>query len=211
MIRTHNCGELTGKHIGKPVVLQGWVHKKRDHGGLIFVDIRDRYGITQVVFEPKDQKIFKQAHSLGREWVIEIDGKVRKRPKGTENKERLTGEIEVEASKLKILSKSEVPPIEIDDNLQTSEDVRLKYRYLDLRRPVMQKNLILRNEIIKITREFFHNNGFLEIETPILVKSTPEGARDYLVPSRVHPGKFYALPQSPQMYKQLCMVICLYK
>ncbi|MEK6903638.1 MAG: aspartate--tRNA ligase [Nanoarchaeota archaeon] len=206
MKRTATCGELNETHIGKNIILQGWVQNRRDHGSLIFIDLRDRYGITQIVFDPKQNKSFETAHNVGREWVIEVEGIVKERPQGTENKDRLTGKIEVIASSVKIINESKVPPIEIEDNLKSSEDVRLKYRYLDLRRPVMQKNLILRHKVINTTREFFISKGFIEIETPIMAKPTPEGARDYIIPSRVHPGKFYALPQSPQIYKQLCMI-----
>ncbi|MFH0954689.1 MAG: aspartate--tRNA ligase [Candidatus Micrarchaeota archaeon] len=208
MKRTHTCGELSDKSVGKKVVLEGWIANRRDHGNLTFVDVRDRYGYTQVVFNPEaDKKIHETAKTLGKEFVVRIEGKVQKRPKGTENKKIKTGTIEVHATKLEILNKAEQPiPIEIDEHVLASEDQRLKYRFLDLRRPVLQEKLILRHKILKVTRDFFDLNGFIEIETPIMGKSTPEGARDYIVPSRVHPGKFYALPQSPQIFKQLCMV-----
>jgi aspartyl-tRNA synthetase len=208
MRRTNTCGELAEKQIGKKVCLQGWVSTRRDHGPLIFIDLRDRYGFTQVVF---NQKISEETHglakALGKEFVVEIEGKVSKRPKGTENKKVKTGNIEIEASKLKILNSAEQPlPVEIDSHLLAGEDVRLKYRYLDLRRPEMQKNFVLRHRLIKAVRDFFDKENFIEIETPVLAKSTPEGSRDYLVPSRMFPGKFFALPQSPQQFKQLLMV-----
>ena len=206
--RTHTCGELSGKNIGKNVTLQGWVSKRRDHGNLTFVDLRDRYGITQVVFNPQEGKeAHKEAGKLGKEFVVQISGKVEKRPGGTENSEISTGKIEVHASSLEILSTAESPlPIELDQHLLAGEDQRLKYRFLDLRRPELQKNIILRHRVVKAFRDFFDSQGFLEIETPVLAKSTPEGARDYLVPSRVHEGKFFALPQSPQLFKQILMV-----
>ncbi|MDD5163697.1 MAG: aspartate--tRNA ligase [Candidatus ainarchaeum sp.] len=208
MKRTHTCGELSEKQIGKKVCLQGWVSTRRDHGPLIFIDLRDRYGFTQVVFNQEiSSEVHKLAKTLGREFVVEIEGKVSRRPKGTDNKKIKTGSIEIGVSKLKILNSSEQPlPLEIDAHLLAGEDVRLKYRYLDLRRPEMQKNIVLRHKIVKAIRDFFDNENFIEIETPVLAKSTPEGSRDYLVPSRIFPGKFFALPQSPQQFKQLLMV-----
>ena len=207
MMRTNTCGELLKKDIGKKAALAGWTHSRRDHGGIIFIDLRDRYGLTQVVFDPKhDQKTHSGAEHLKREDVIAVKGKVRARGEGLENPKLKTGEIEVLADELEILNKAATPPIEINDRLDINEDMRLKYRYLDLRRPIMQRNLELRHRAIKAVRDFFDKEGFLEIETPMLAKSTPEGARDYLVPSRVNPGKFYALPQSPQLFKQLLMV-----
>jgi aspartyl-tRNA synthetase len=207
MYRTHTCGELNAKNENKEVALAGWVDSRRDHGGVIFIDLRDRYGLTQVVFDPQVNSVsHKFAEQLRREDVISVKGTVSHRKKGMENPRLPTGDIEVYASSMQMLSKAETPPIEIDDRLELNEDIRLKYRYLDLRRPRMQKNLILRHRICKSARDFFDKEGFLEIETPMLAKSTPEGARDYLVPSRVNPGKFYALPQSPQMFKQLLMV-----
>lgn len=207
MKRTHSCGELSKKDVGKEVTLCGWVQKRRDHGGLIFIDLRDWGGITQVVFNSKISKTaHTKAHILRSEYVLSIQGKVAKRPKGSENRNLPTGEIEVLASKLEILNKSQTPPFEIVDSVRASEDLRLKYRYLDLRRKPMQSNLILRHRIVKKIRDFLDKKGFIEIETPILTKSTPEGARDYLVPSRVNPGSFFALPQSPQLFKQLLMV-----
>ncbi len=207
MMRTHSCGELKKKDMGKEVTLCGWVQKRRDHGGLIFIDLRDREGITQVVFNPKVSKeSHRKAHELRGEYVLSVKGKVSKRPKGTENKSLPTGQIEVLASKLNILNKSQTPPFEVADSVRALEDLRLKYRYLDLRRRPMQKNIILRHRVAKDIRDFLDSKGFIEIETPILTKSTPEGARDYLVPSRVNPGRFFALPQSPQLFKQMLMV-----
>ncbi len=207
MKRTHNCGQLSRKDTGKQVALSGWMHSRRDHGGIIFVDLRDRYGLTQVVFDPKHNKqVHAEAEHLRREDVIIVEGKVRPRGKGLENPKLKTGEIEVLVDKLTVVTRAETPPIEIDDKKIANEDVRLRYRYLDLRRPQMQKHLRIRHEAAQAAREFFNKNGFLEIETPILVRATPEGARDYVVPSRVSPGKFYALPQSPQLYKQILMI-----
>lgn len=207
MRRTHTCGELTKKEIGKKVVLDGWVHTRRDHGGLTFIDIRDRHGITQVVFDPKASKeAHELSYGLRREDVIDVEGVVRQRPKGTENKNITTGEIEVSVTKLEILNKSETPPLEVEDRIIANEDIRLKFRYLDLRRPIMQKYLLVRHKATQAAREYLNSQGFLEIETPMLVRNTPEGARDFIVPSRLHPGKTYSLPQSPQLYKQLLMV-----
>jgi len=205
--RTNTCGELTKKDIKKEIVLNGWVQSSRDHGGIIFIDLRDRYGRTQIIFDPKhDKKIHKVAEQLRREDVIAIKGKVRHRGKDLENPNLKTGEIEVLVDELEVLSKSETPPLEIEDRIEANEDMRLKYRYLDLRRPKMQKHLLIRHNAAMSAREYLNKNNFLEIETPILVRATPEGARDYIVPSRVNPGKFYALPQSPQIYKQILMV-----
>jgi len=206
--RTNSCGGLSEKDIGKKVSLLGWVHTRRDHGGLTFIDLRDREGITQVVFNPEAAKQAQgKAKELGKEFVVYIEGKVSKRPKGTGNKSLKTGQIEVEAAKLEIINAAEQPlPIEVEGRVLASEDTRLRYRYLDLRRPELQQKIILRHKITKSFRDFFDSEGFLEIETPILAKSTPEGSRDYLVPSRIHPGKFYALPQSPQLFKQILMV-----
>ncbi len=203
--RTHTNGELIDKNENNEVKLCGWVQSKRDHGGLIFVDLRDRYGLTQIVIDPKN-KSFKEGEHLRREDFIHINGIVRLRPEEMINKNLITGKIEVFVSELKLITKAEIIPIEIEDRVEASEEVRLKYRYLDLRRPIMQKRLMLRHKIITTAREFFNQNNFIEITTPLLVKSTPEGARDYVVPSRVHHGKFYALPQSPQLYKQLLMI-----
>ncbi len=207
MRRTHTCGELTAGNAGKGVVLCGWVDTRRDHGGLTFIDLRDRYGITQVVLNPEKNRVAHEAgKGLHRESVIEVSGTVKKRPMGTENKKWVTGEVEVEAESLKVITSALPLPIEISDHAQSSEETNLRYRYLDLRNPEMQRKIILRHKIVKLVRDFYDENNFVEIETPILAKSTPEGARDYLVPSRVHPGHFYALPQSPQIFKQLLMV-----
>ncbi|MCX7798251.1 MAG: aspartate--tRNA ligase [Melioribacter sp.] len=205
--RTHTCGELRESNIGQRVVLNGWVATRRDLGGVIFIELRDRYGITQVVFEPNyNAEAHEQAKKLRSEYVISVEGTVRKRPEGTENPALDTGNIDVMADKLIILNQSETPPFQIEDNIDVSEDIRLKYRYLDLRRREMQKSLLLRHKMYQLTRKYFDSLGFIEVETPVLMKSTPEGARDFLVPSRLHKGKFYALPQSPQTYKQILMV-----
>ena len=206
MLRTHTCWELSKKEIDKSVKLCGWVQSRRDHGGLIFIDLRDRYGLTQIVFDPKVKDAFSIAEKLRREDVVCVEGKVAARKEGMENPKLKTGAIEVEINKIDVLNKAETPPLEIEDRVEASEEMRLKYRYLDLRRPVMQNRLIMRHRIITAARDFFNKNGFIEMTTPLLVKSTPEGARDYIVPSRVNPGKFYALPQSPQLYKQILMV-----
>lgn len=204
--RSHTCGELKKKDDAAEAILMGWVHNRRDHGGLIFIDLRDRYGLTQVVFDPDLLNDFQKAKDLRGEYVIAIKGKIRKRPEGMHNPNLPTGDIEVAAHELKVLNKAKTPPFEIDENIEVSEELRLKYRYLDLRTQNMQKNMLVRHKVSKIVRNYFDKNNFLEIETPILMRSTPEGARDYLVPSRIHQGKFYALPQSPQTYKQLLMV-----
>ncbi len=209
MKRTHHCSELRAEHVGAKVSLCGWVHVRRDHGGIVFIDLRDREGLTQVVFDPEHNAASaKLSHNLRSEYVVQVEGVVRKRPAGTENPKLPTGEIEVLAHSLTILNPSETPPFQIDETggSQAGEDLRLQYRYLDLRRPAMAKNLILRHKVAKAVRDYFDSHGFLEVETPILFKSTPEGAREYLVPSRVNPGKFYALPQSPQQFKQMLMV-----
>ncbi len=203
--RTHYCGDLRLADAGKTVTVAGWVQRQRDLGALIFIDLRDREGIVQLAFDEATAKeVFEKAASARSEYVLMAQGVVRER--SAKNMEIPTGEIEIEVTDLRVLAKSETPPFEIIDDCQTAELTRLKYRYLDLRRPDLQKNILLRHKITKITRDYFDENGFVEIETPILIKSTPEGARDYLVPSRVHKGKFYALPQSPQLYKQLSMV-----
>lgn len=208
MKRTHHCGELRATNEGQEVVLCGWVSHRRDHGGLIFIDLRDRSGLVQLVFA--EDKIgadqFPKAESLRSEFVVAVRGKVSLRDKETINPNMETGEIEIYAEELRILNKALTPPFYIQDGIDVDENVRLKYRYLDLRRPEMQKNIMLRHRVTKLMRDYFDEHGFLEIETPMLTKSTPEGARDYLVPSRVNPGKFYALPQSPQIFKQLLMV-----
>ena len=205
--RTHTCGDLREADIGQNVVLNGWVAIRRDLGGVTFVELRDRYGITQIVFEPTyNADAHDQAKKLRSEFVVSIEGRVRKRPEGTENNSIPTGQIDVMVDKLIILNQAETPPFPIEDNIDVNEDVRLKYRYLDLRRGEMQKNLILRHKMCQVTRKYFDSINFIEVETPVLMKSTPEGARDFLVPSRLHKGKFYALPQSPQQYKQILMV-----
>ncbi len=207
MQRTHDCNTLGPEHVGERVILMGWVLRRRDHGGLIFVDLRDRTGITQVVFDPQhDEAAHERAGLLRSEFVIAVSGTVRLRPEGMQNLKLRTGEIEVIVSEIKILNSSKTPPFQLEDDLDASENVRLRYRYLDLRRPKMVQNLIMRHKAAQLTRNFFSNHGFIEVETPVLTKSTPEGARDYLVPSRVNVGKFYALPQSPQLFKQLLMV-----
>ena len=203
--RTDYCGDLRIGDVGREVVVAGWVQRQRDLGALIFIDLRDRTGIVQLAFgENTDKKIFDKAFSARSEFVLLAKGVVRER--SSKNTEIPTGEIEVDVTDLRVLGKSETPPFEIVENCQTSELTRLKYRYLDLRRPDLQRNIIMRHKICKITRDYFDENGFIEIETPILIRSTPEGARDFLVPSRIHNGSFYALPQSPQLYKQLSMV-----
>jgi aspartyl-tRNA synthetase len=205
--RTHNCGELREKNVGEHVVLNGWVDTRRDLGGIIFIEMRDRYGIMQVVFEPTfNETAHHQAKDLRHEFVIAVEGTVRKRPAGTENPALPTGLVDVMVDKLIILNEAKTPPFPIKDETDVNEDIRLKYRYLDLRRPRMQRNLMMRHKMYLLTREYFDRNNFIEVETPVLMKSTPEGARDFLVPSRVHKGKFFALPQSPQQYKQILMV-----
>lgn len=205
--RSHSCEVLHAEHVGQEVVLCGWVARRRDHGGLIFIDLRDRSGLVQVVFSQEiDAESFTKAESVRSEYVLAVRGTVKLRDAATINANMATGEIEVCAAELRILNASKTPPFYMQDNIEIDETLRLKYRYLDLRRPEMQRNLMLRHRVTKTMRDFFDNNGFMEIETPMLTKSTPEGARDYLVPSRVNPGKFYALPQSPQIFKQLLMV-----
>ncbi len=206
MRRTHTCGQLSSKNIKESAILNGWVDSRRDHGGLIFIDIRDRYGFTQLVFDPKNKESFEIANSLRREFVISVEGVIRARPEGMTNPKLATGEIELLVSKIEILNKADVPPLEVDDRIVASEDLRLKYRYLDLRRPIMQHNLLTRHKAAQAVREYLSSQNFLEIETPMFVKTTPGGARVFKVASRIHPGKFYALPESPQMYKQLLMV-----
>ena len=210
MLRTHTCSELSEKDIGKAVKLCGWVGSRRDHGSLIFIDLRDAYGITQIVFDPQTHPAaHKEAEGLRGEFVIRVEGAVESRPEGTSNDKIPTGKIEVRAQYIEILNKSLTPPFEITDVVPVGEETKLKYRYLDIRRPAMQKNLRLRHKVCKLARDYFDERGFIEVETPILTKSTPEGARDYLVPSRLNPGMFYALPQSPQLFKQLLMVSSL--
>jgi aspartyl-tRNA synthetase len=205
--RTHTCGELTAENIGRQVKLAGWVNRRRDHGGLIFIDIRDRYGMTQIISDPeRSPEAHRVASELRSEYVVQVTGTVVHRLPGTENPNLSTGDIEVAADSIEILNPARTTPFPIVDNIQVDESLRLKYRYLDLRRPTMRDNMILRHRVVKVIRDYLDERGFLEIETPILMKSTPEGARDYLVPSRLYPGEFYALPQSPQQLKQLLMV-----
>jgi aspartyl-tRNA synthetase len=206
--RTHTCGELTKADAGKTVTLNGWVHKWRNHGGLLFIDLRDRYGVTQVVFKPDllDEKTMNQASHLRAEFVISVEGQVNARPEGMANPDMATGEIEVVASKMTVLNESKTPPFEIVDEPNASDELKLKYRYLDLRRAPLQQKIRIRHEAVKAVRDFLVDEGFYEIETPLLIRSTPEGARDFIVPSRVNPGRFYALPQSPQLLKQILMI-----
>ena len=207
MLKSHNCGELRENHAGQKVTLAGWVHRRRDHGGKVFIDLRDREGIVQVVFNPQvSQEAYEVAGSLRSEYVIQVTGEVAPRPEGTENRKLATGDIEVVAKDAVILNPSKTPPFYINEDEDVEESLCLKNRYLYLRRPKMKDNLLLRHNMIKFIRNFLDGKGFVEIETPILIKSTPEGARDYLVPSRINPGKFYALPQSPQQLKQILMV-----
>lgn len=207
MKRTHTCGSLNEGNFGEEVSLAGWVNSRRDHGGIIFIDLRDRYGLTQIVFDPEvSEKSHKEAEHLRREDVLRVKGIVKKRKPGMANPKLKTGEIEVFVSHLEVLNKADIPPLDVDDAVVASDERRLQYRYLDLRRPIMQKRLLIRHKAVTAAREFLNSNGFLEIETPMLVRHTPEGARDFVVPSRLHPGKVYSLPQSPQIYKQLLMV-----
>ncbi len=206
-MRTHYCGELSGRHEGQEVTLCGWVHRRRDHGGVIFIDLRDREGLVQVVLDPDRPEVFARAEQVRSEYVLKIQGLVRPRPSGTVNPDLATGAIEVLGLDLEILNSSETPPIQLDEHVaDATEELRLRYRYLDLRRPEMQARLRTRSQVTATMRAFLDDHGFLDIETPILTKSTPEGARDYLVPSRTHPGEFFALPQSPQLFKQLLMM-----
>lgn len=205
-MRSHYCGELNLSHDGQEVTLCGWVHRRRDHGGVIFLDMRDREGITQVVIDPDTEEAFALADKARSEYVLKITGLVRPRPEGTVNANMSTGEIEVLGKQVEVLNEAQTPPFQIEGYTEVGEDVRLKSRFIDLRRPEMQEKLILRSKVTSAVRSFMDGNGFLDIETPILTRATPEGARDYLVPSRTHEGKFFALPQSPQLFKQLLMV-----
>ncbi|MCK4708789.1 MAG: aspartate--tRNA ligase, partial [Gammaproteobacteria bacterium] len=204
-MRTHYCGELNSTHIDQQVTVTGWVNRRRDHGGVIFVDLRDREGILQVVFDPDDADMFSNAERVRNEYVLKVTGKVRSRPEGTVNKDMLTGEIELLGLSIEILNESETPPFQQDD-ADVHDDIRLKYRYIDLRKPEMLERMRLRAKVTHFMRSFLEGDGFLDIETPMLTRATPEGARDYLVPSRTHQGQFFALPQSPQLFKQLLMM-----
>ena len=203
-MRTKYCGDIDIQDEGQEVSIAGWVHRRRDHGGVIFVDLRDREGLVQVVFNPENKDIFSEAERIRSEYVLAVKGKVRSRPDGTKNPNMKTGEIEVVATALDTLNDSLTPPFHHDEN--TNEEIRLKYRYLDLRRDNMQFNLRLRHKVTQALRIFLDENGFIDTETPMLTRATPEGARDYIVPSRTHQGKFFALPQSPQIFKQLLMM-----
>ncbi|MGX2039905.1 aspartate--tRNA ligase [Methylocaldum sp. MU1018] len=205
-MRSHRCGELTESHLNQDVDLCGWVHRRRDHGGVIFIDLRDREGLVQVVFDPDHAEAFTVAETVRSEYVLKVHGQVRLRPAGTENPNLPTGKVEVLATHVEILNKAETPPFPLESEIEVSEETRLKFRYIDLRRPVMQHRMKMRRDIIRFLRQFLDFHGFYEIETPFLTKATPEGARDYLVPSRTHPNHFFALPQSPQLYKQLLMI-----
>jgi aspartyl-tRNA synthetase len=212
MVRDRGCGEIGESDTGKGLTLCGWVYRRRDHGGLIFIDLRDRSGVLQIVFSPDvSGETHERAHDLRSEYVISVSGEISKRPEGTENPHMPTGMIEMYVTRLEVLNESSVLPFTIEDDAEVSESLRLKHRYLDLRRPAMQRNLIIRHKAAKVMRDYLDENGFLEVETPMLTKSTPEGARDYLVPSRLNPGNFYALPQSPQIFKQILMVSGLEK
>lgn len=205
--RSHSCNDLGVDHVGKEIILMGWVLRRRDHGGVIFIDLRDRWGITQIVFNPElNEEVHAKAHAIRSEWVLAVRGTVSQRPDGMVNDNLQTGAIEVMVNELRILNVSKTPPFPLDEDIEVSDSLRLQYRYLDLRRPGMADNLIMRHKACQALRTFLNSENFLEIETPVLTRSTPEGARDYLVPSRVNAGKFYALPQSPQLFKQLLMV-----
>ena len=205
-MRTHYCGNLDVKNIGHTVTVCGWVHRRRDHGGVIFLDLRDREGLMQVVVDPDAEDAFATADRARSEWVMQITGLVRTRPEGTVNSEMPTGEVELLGREVSVLHTSDTPPFQLDDHVKVGEEVRLKHRYMDLRRPEMLKNLMLRSRVTSFIRNFLTDHGFVDVETPVLTRATPEGARDYLVPSRVHKGEFFALPQSPQLFKQLLMV-----
>src|SRR5210317_2479522 len=204
-MRTHYCGEVTEKFIGETVEICGWVNRRRDHGGVIFIDLRDRSGLVQVVYDPDIEDVFKMAEQVRNEFVLKITGLVRARPEGTTNDQLSSGQIEILGKQLEILNKADTPPFQIDED-EVSEDIRLRYRYVDLRRPIMQERMMLRSKVSRLLRNYLDDNGFMDMETPMLTRATPEGARDYLVPSRTHAGKFFALPQSPQLFKQLLMM-----
>ena len=204
-MRSHYCGELNESHVDEEVSLCGWVHRRRDHGGVIFLDVRDRQGIAQVVYDPDSKESFAIAEGVRNEYVIQVKGRVRLRPEGTVNEDMPTGRIEVLGKELVILNAAKTPPMQLDEYSEVGEDVRLRYRYIDLRRPEMAEKLLFRSKVANTIRNFLDSNGFLDIETPLLTKATPEGARDYLVPSRTHPNHFFALPQSPQLFKQVLM------
>ena len=207
MRRTHTCNQLGPDHVDQEVVLMGWILRRRDHGGVIFIDLRDRWGITQIVFNPEfNEEVHQKAHQLRSEWVLAIRGTVFRRPADMENTKLVTGAVEILVSELRILNSSETPPFPLDEETEVSDNLRLQYRYLDMRRPEVANNLIMRHKAVQAVRSYLNENEFLDVETPMLTRSTPEGARDYLVPSRVNPGKFYALPQSPQLFKQLLMM-----
>ena len=203
-MRTHYCGQVNESLAGQEVSVAGWVHRRRDHGGVIFIDLRDREGLLQLVFDPDRADVFANAERLRSEYCIRVTGKVRPRPAGTANANLASGQVELLGTELEILNRSETPPFHHDE--QTNEELRLKYRYIDLRRDVMQQRIRLRHRVTMALRHYLDNTGFIDMETPMLSKATPEGARDYLVPSRTHPGSFFALPQSPQIYKQLLMM-----
>ncbi|MBS1212316.1 MAG: aspS [Proteobacteria bacterium] len=205
-MRSHKCGELNETHLDQEVDICGWAHRRRDHGGVIFIDLRDREGLVQVVFDPDQPEAFHVAETVRSEYVLRVHGRVRRRPAGTENANMPTGAIEVFGTSLEILNKAETPPFPVESDIEVNEETRLRYRYIDLRRPVMQQRMKMRRDIIRFLRNFLDHHGFYEIETPFLTKATPEGARDYLVPSRTHENAFFALPQSPQLYKQLLMI-----
>ena len=205
-MRSHYCGGINESHIDQEVTLCGWVHRRRDHGGVIFLDLRDRDGISQVVFDPDTPESFNLAEKVRSEFVIQVTGRVRRRPAGTENANMPTGQVELLGKQLSILNAAATPPFPLDEHVDVGEDVRLKYRFVDLRRPEMLNRLRFRSRVTSYIRNFLDSNGFMDVETPILTRATPEGARDYLVPSRTHEGSFFALPQSPQLFKQLLMV-----
>ncbi len=203
-MRSHYCGQVDEKLLGREVTVAGWVHRRRDHGGVIFVDLRDREGLLQIVFDPEARAVFAEAERLRNEYVVSVKGRVRERPPGTVNANLASGSVELVARELELLNRSEPLPFQLDE--QVGEEVRLRYRYLDLRREVMRERLRLRHRLTRSMRGYLDAHGFVDLETPMLTKATPEGARDYLVPSRTHPGKFFALPQSPQIFKQLLMI-----